>query len=88
MYHHYYTIMSEGDYCTKNWWRICLVILCSLLIVGSIITMVYGMYYNDSIFKMVGSIVLAVSVVFGMSLIILLNKISDCGQSNDVYPVF
>jgi len=49
--------------------------------------MTYGMYYNDGIFKMVGSIVLAVSVVFGMSLIILLNKISDCGNSSVANPL-
>lgn len=79
--------MSDSDCCSSNWWRICLVLLCSLLIVGSIGTMTYGMYYNDGIFKMVGSIVLAVSVVFGMSLIILLNKISDCGNSSVANPL-
>ncbi len=86
MSHYEYTIMSEGDCCRRNGWRICLVITCALVIVGSIISMACGVYYNVDTLKTVGCITLAVGITVGMMLIILFNKISECGHSDTTYP--
>ena len=82
-----YLTMCDSEYCKQNWWKICSVSICALLICMSIGLLISGVNYNDGTLKLTGCIMLLVGVSIGIVLAVLFGDMTKCRSPNSTYSL-